>query len=359
MNSHGWLSRIVRWRARIAVIAVTFVVVATSVALLAVRSSHAQHTQRATADGPVRIQVNARPIEYFDARDATRRRFGALEFRGGIELTSPYKEFGGLSAFRVTPDGDRFLSLSDKGRWLRGRLVYRDGRLAGVTDAEMAPILAADGRPITALGWYDTESLAEDGGTLYVGLERVNRVLRFDYGRLGLLARGQPIALPPEIAKLPNNRGLECLVVIPKPLADAGTLIAISERGLDAAGNIKGFLIGGQHPGTFSVKRSDDFDVTDCAIGPAGDLFVLERRFSWTAGVAMRVRMVPLANVQPGATVDGKTLIVADMGYQIDNMEGLSLHRDKAGDTVLTMISDDNFSFVQRTILLQFTLLGE
>jgi hypothetical protein len=27
------------------------------------------------------------------------------------------------------------------------------------------------------------------------------------------------------------------------------------------------------------------------------------------------------------------------------------------GDTVLTMVSDDNFSLIQRTLLLQFTLL--
>jgi hypothetical protein len=331
------------------------------VGVLATAASFAQHhsSRPPQLEAPVRVEISSRPIEFFESRDPTRRRFGALEFRGGIELTSSYKEFGGISALRVAADGERFISVSDKGRWLRGRFVYREGRLAGIADAEMAPVLAADGRPITARGWYDTEALADDGGTLYVGLERVNRILRFDYGRSGLLARGHPVTLPPEIARLPNNRGMECLVVIPKPLPDAGTLLAISERALDAAGNIKGFMIAGPHPGTFSVKRTDDFDVTDCAIGPSGDLFVLERRFSWAAGVAMRVRMIALATVQPGATVDGKTLISADMGYQIDNMEGLAVHRDRAGDTVLTMISDDNFSFVQRTVLLQFTLAGE
>ena len=44
------------------------------------------------------------------------------------------------------------------------------------------------------------------------------------------------------------------------------------------------------------------------------------------------------------------------MGSQIDNMEGLSVHRDAAGALVLTLISDDNFSLLQRTVLLQFTL---
>jgi hypothetical protein len=49
-------------------------------------------------------------------------------------------------------------------------------------------------------------------------------------------------------------------------------------------------------------------------------------------------------------------LFEADMGYQIDNMEALSVHRAAGGQLVLTLISDDNFAMIQRTILLQFTL---
>ena len=71
----------------------------------------------------------------------------------------------------------------------------------------------------------------------------------------------------------------------------------------------------------------------------------------------MRIRRVPLAALAPGATVDGPTLIDADMGYQIDNMEGLSVHRDATGEIMLTLMSDDNFSALQRTILLQFRLV--
>jgi hypothetical protein len=37
-------------------------------------------------------------------------------------------------------------------------------------------------------------------------------------------------------------------------------------------------------------------------------------------------------------------------------MEGLSVHRLPGGEVVLTLVSDDNFSVLQRTLLLQFTL---
>jgi hypothetical protein len=313
----------------------------------------------AHAEAPAKVTIQARPIEAFDSRDAQRRDFGRLRFRGGLELSANHKQFGGVSAIRVASNGSNFLALTDRGFWLRGKLTYRGEAPSGIVDAEIAPMLYSDGRPITARGWYDAEALAEDGGFAYVALERVHRILKFDTGKRGLLARGTLVPVPPEMGKLPANKGIECLLVAPRGAPQAGALIAISERGLDAAGNIRGFLIGGPKPGLFAVRPSDDFDITDCALTPGGSLLILERHFSWRRGVAMRIRSVPLAEALPGAVLEGEVLITADMGYQIDNMEGLSVHRAANGDLVLTLISDDNFSMIQRTILLQFTLLGE
>jgi hypothetical protein len=311
------------------------------------------------SDGGLRIDVRAEVIEAFEIRDPSRIRFGVLEFRGGLILSSPSRNFGGLSALRVSPDGAHFLSLSDKGHWFRGRIVYRNGRPAGLEDVETAPLLGTDGRPLAARGWFDSESLAEDNGTVYVGIERVNQIVRFDFGKDGLRARGVPIAVPPEVRRLPYNKGLECLAVPPRGQPLAGTLIAISERGLDGQGNLRAFLIGGQNPGSFFVRRTDDFDISDCTTTPRGDLLILERRFSWTAGIAMRIRRLSLAQIKPGALMDGPELIFADMGFQIDNMEGIAVHRATNGELVLTLISDDNFSAIQRNLLLQFTLPGE
>lgn len=309
------------------------------------------------------IEIHATAIESFDSREPARTSFGKLIFRGGLVLEAADRHFGGLSALRVAPDGQNFLALSDKGYWLRGRIVYRDRRPIAITAAEMAPVLGPDGRPLNRRGWYDTEALADDDGVVYVAIERVNEIVRFDYAEDGLRARGQPIAVPPAMKTLPYNKSLECLAVAPKDLAPkgappAGTLIAISERGLDARGNLLGFLIG-PTGGTFTLKRTDEFDVSDCTVTPRGNFLVLERRFSWMRGIAMRIRSVPLATLKPGALVDGRELIFADMSHQIDNMEGLSVHRAADGSLVLTMVSDDNFSPLQRTLLLQFTLVGE
>ena len=58
------------------------------------------------------------------------------------------------------------------------------------------------------------------------------------------------------------------------------------------------------------------------------------------------------------APLIGETLIdVVANSHEIDNMEGLGVHVDAAGATILTLISDDNFNhLLQRTVLLQFAL---
>src|SRR5262245_44390971 len=169
-------------------------------------------------DPPVAIEVTARPLAGFEVRDSLRRQFGLLEFRGGLVLSSSFRHFGGLSGLRVQADGARFIALTDKGWWFRGRLIYDGVRPAGIAETEMAPMLGADGRTLASRGWYDTESLTQDGGTLYVSIERVNQIVRFNYGKEGLLARGVPIAVPAGLKSLPNNKGLEALVIVPKGL---------------------------------------------------------------------------------------------------------------------------------------------
>jgi len=168
-------------------------------------------------------------------------------------------------------------------------------------------------------------------------------------------SRGTVLPLPPRAHKLPFNKGIEALAVVPKDLPRAGTLIAISERGLDHNGNLIAFLLLTPLPGQFSVRRTGDFDVSDAVLLASGDLLVLERKFSLFSGLYVRIRRIPLETIVPGALVDGPTIFKADLSQEIDNMEGIDAHLTEEGDTVLTMVSDDNFSAFQRTLLLQFT----
>jgi hypothetical protein len=306
---------------------------------------------------PVSIEVNARAIASFDPADHSHVRFGSLQYRSGLVLTSPFPGFGGLSGLRLDAKGERFISFSDKGSWFTGRILYQGSEMTGLADVEAAPMLGPDGRPITTRGWFDSESIALDGSFVYIGLERVNMVLRFDFSKDFTRALAEVVPMPSAVKKLPFNRGLEALVMVPKGLPLAGTLIALSERGLDRDGNLIAFLVGGPTPGQFSVRRTDSFDISDATLLPSGELLVLERKFSLANGVGIRIRRIPLTSLAPGAVVGGPSIFEADLDDEIDNMEGIDAHITPEGETVLTMVSDDNFSLIQRTLLLQFTLV--
>ena len=310
-----------------------------------------------TVRAPVSIEVEASPIPSFDTRDRSHTQFGQLRYRSGLILTSKYRNFGGLSGIRLDAKGEGFVAISDQGNWFTGKIAYNGSAMVGVADVETAPMLGADGRAITARGWYDSESIAVDGPTVYVGLERVHQILKFDFGRDGVLARGEVLPQPPGMRKLPSNGSLESLVFGRKGSALAGKLVAISERGLDPAGNIIAWLIGGNAPAVFSVRRTDSYDISDAAQLTTGDLLVLERKLSLMGGAGIRIRRIAQASIIAGATVDGPSIFDADLGHEIDNFEGLDVHVTEEGDTVLTLVSDDNFSMLQRTLLMQFTLV--
>ena len=100
----------------------------------------------------------------------------------------------------------------------------------------------------------------------------------------------------------------------------------------------------------------DGFDVTDAAPLPDGGLVVLERRFRFSEGVKMRIRRIDARELKRGALIAGEVLLEANDSLNIDNMEGIAAHRGASGEIVLTLITDDNFSPLQRTLIYQFEL---
>lgn len=308
---------------------------------------------------PVDIEIRSFPINAFTPREAEKTQFGAFEYRGGLELQSDYRGFGGLSSLRMDATGQRLTAISDQGQWLTAKIDMEGQRLSGLSQARMAAVLGPGGRPLAQTGNWDTEALWIEGGTAWIGVERTHRIFRFDtFGREGVLARGNPTPVPMGSDRMPSNRGIEALGLLPRPSPLAGTLLAISERALNPAGDIRGFLIGQGPAREIFVKRTNDFDVTDLAFLPGGDVLLLERWFSAWRGVAFRIRRIDLATIRAGATLDGPIILSADMSSQIDNMEGIAVHRNGEGETIVTIVSDNNFSFLQRTLMLQFAYRG-
>jgi hypothetical protein len=163
--------------------------------------------------------------------------------------------------------------------------------------------------------------------------------------------------MPAEAARMPTNQGLEAVAVVQAgPLK--GSVVAFAERFTRGSGYHTGWVWVSGTPQRFQLQDVDGFDITDAAGLPDGGLLVLERYFRWTAGVHMRIRRLAPGEIKPGARLRGEVVFQADSSYEIDNMEGLAVHRGARGETVVSLISDDNFNRVlQRTVFLQFTLI--
>lgn len=308
------------------------------------------------------IVVNAEPVTSF-VRDGPDRRLGKLTFVGGVVLTSPSAYFGGWSGLLVDDDAKSFFALSDTGVWMTGTLTYAGKRPTGVTNARLGPLLNPSGRPIARSRDRDSESIALEGGTfqhgsVLIGFEDRHRIERYSLSPTGVRAANVALKLPAAAARMDPNKGFEALTIL-KGGPYKGWPIAFSERLYDSARNHTGWLWTKDGPQTIHLKNVGDFDITDIASLEDGTLFVLERRFRWLEGVKMRLIRVAPEALALDHTIEGETLIEADMNDNIDNMEGLAVTRLHSGDVLITMISDDNFDpLIQRTILLQFLLNG-
>lgn len=310
---------------------------------------------------PATVKVSAHPIRALISDG--RVRVGHLEFRGGLVLTADNKDFGGISGLTIDAHGETFLALTDRGHWLRGRIVADGDTPTGLADVVIAPMLGADGRPLTKQGRGDTESLARTPDGYAVGIERKQEIWSFR-GADPLDVRGRRIASGGPLARLGYNQGIEALAWLPGKdgatvrRAGKGTLVAVAEKSPSDENALPGYLVTGGKLASFTIVRHPDFDATDLAIAPDGSAYLLERRFTWATGVGMRVRRFPASEIRPGAVIDGEIIFTADRSAQIDNMEALAIHVNAAGETILTVMSDDNFSPLQRTLLLRFAVVG-
>lgn len=307
----------------------------------------------------VEFTVKSRPIAEFRI-GSTEQRFGPLEFAGGLEMIGSSQHFGAWSAIDLGDNQSDFAGVLDTGFFISGRIERdNDHRPIGLTAVSLDEMTGADGAIIGQKWKVDAEGLAVSGDHLFVSFERAHRIS--DYrrnadGSFSLLSEAAP---PVPLYELRDNRGFEGIALAPASTAFPGALVGVSEKSLDKAGNIMAFVR--KTDGSsfeFSVKRTGDYDVTDIAFLPDGDLVVLERLFSISQGIGMRLRQISASDITKGATVDGAILLDANMLNQIDNMEGLNITTDADGTPRLTIVSDDNHSLLQRNLLLEFRLVG-
>lgn len=304
------------------------------------------------------LAVKSTVIPRFDPKSADGRT-GTLRYLGGFSYSSTDPRLEGVSAFRLQGGRTHFLSITDTGYWFSATIERdADGRPIGFADAEMAPILNEVGKPqVSRKGLADAEGMAIDGDRVLVSFEQRHRIAAYADPASPFDSRAQGVRQPIPLEELRTNQGIETIAVAPAGAPGGKRTVIVSELSLDADGNLFAGILG-PGGGVFKVKREEPWSVTDGAFLPGGDLLLLERRYQGFGRIGMRIRRLPGSAIKPGALVDGPVLMEAGTAQEIDNMEGLDVSVAPDGTTVVSLVSDDNGSFFQRNLYLEFALEG-
>lgn len=267
----------------------------------------------------------------------------AARFLSSYHWTQDRDAFGGYSAILLAPDGSGFVLLSDRAHLIEGTIFRHGDRIIGVRSTEIAPLDFPDDL-FAKTPKRDTEGMARDRqGRLYLSLENANRVIRREED-------GRWSALPahPAIDALPSNRGLEALAI---GQDDAVYAIPEMSDGLQEPFPVFRYREGAGWDQPMSITRSDGFLPVGADIGPDGRLYVLERGFGGF-GFFSRVRRFDLTAT---GAAEGETLMTSATRRH-DNLEGLAVWQAPDGTVRLTMVSDDNFQFFQKTEIVEYAV---
>jgi hypothetical protein len=257
------------------------------------------------------------------------------------------------------------MAVSDCGSSLTAEMRFdARGFLSDLVEARLAGLTGPDGRALGS-GEVDAESLARlPDGSFVVGFEGHPRLWRYGPGGDPLSGAPQALALPPEVALLPSNQGLETIVALA-----GGRLLLIAEGASGRPASAPAWLQTGsgwqrtEYPLFYSEDApAQPFRPTDAALLPSGDIVVLERRYP---PLAVRLRQVAVSRFEAGGDLAGVEMARIGPPLTLDNFEGLDVNVSPGGKTRLYLISDDNDCVKgghrkgtsrQRTLLLAFEI---
>lgn len=299
--------------------------------------------------GVSRMEVTATPLEQPAGK------LGALEYLGGYVLNADSPDFGGLSGLRALPDG-ALLMVSDAAHWvsLRTKRAH-DGRIIGFGEGVIAPILDDGGHKLTKKTG-DSEALDVSEGHAWVAYEGDTRIERFDGPftsdpATAIAARPAERLSLATLGPVPENGGPEAMIRL-----QGGGLLVISEEGKGPGGGAAALLrLQGQPDLRFGVLTSADFKPTELALLDANTALLLTRRYIPLIGVSAEISRLSLKEIRTNAAVRPVVLARLETPFPVDNMEGMTVERIE-GHAVITLVSDDNFNPLQRTLLLQFAI---
>ncbi len=274
---------------------------------------------------------------------------GPLAFRGGFHLTGDLASFGGLSGLAVMRSGS-LLSVSDQGAFVW--IALEDDAITPTGSGSLGFLLDAEGGQLSGKRAGDAEGLAlGPEGLALVSFERDHRVLAYDLEGCGAAARGALVTSVSDRADgftIRDNGGMEALA-----LTDAGSLLVATET--EKADGLAGFdrIEAGAGP-DFDGALPTPGGLALTGMDVLGDtLFSVHRNFMPGFGNTIAIARARLTGA---GEPEGFEVLAELRPPSVDNFEAIAARALPEGGTRLYLLSDDNFSDRQRTLLFVFDL---
>lgn len=283
-----------------------------------------------------------------DESDPAREEVGDLIYRGGVVIEPGEEGIGGISGLEWHED--RLYAVSDDGHWLTIQPDEIDGRLIDVLELSRGELQDERGKPLKGKDDSDAEAITylPDDGAWLVAFERDHRIWLYrnlDGAAQATTGRADMSRFIEVVAGAEANQGIETLAV------GAATGLACAERDATQRHNCVHASMGGivsfSLPAPEPVAEHGGAPV-DAACTAQDTCFVLFR--SYREGEGNRAAIVSF-----GPEQEPEVLATLLPPLTLDNFEGIAV-REQYGKTWLYIVSDNNFSDSQRTLLMKFEI---
>lgn len=287
------------------------------------------------------IAIQTSPVA-LDPADPAHTTIGDFTYAGGLAIGSDQtSRLHGLSDLVVEPDG-QILSVSDDGADLFTARLKLDGsgRLAGLTEGALRPLVGPGSQPLQGKAWTDAEGVTRLGnGEILVSFERNHRIWRYPPS-----GPRQPFPVAMPAVTMAENDGIEGLAAAPTVVAD-GYWVGLQPGSIwfcrlqVACDEVKGL-----------PAPPAGYRLSSLTTGPKGELVILHH--SYVPATGSRIIVTIVRDPRGAKRIIGR--LAMGQTLTIDNFEGVAVVERPEGGWRLYLLSDDNFSPSQRTLLLAF-----
>ena len=282
------------------------------------------------------ISIKSHPITW-EKTEATAALLGDLEIASAHVWTSDNPNFGGLSGLLIAEG--KLTAVTDRGMVLTGELEggqLKNGVLTALRDL--------NGKPLKEKADADAESLAAFGSGYIVAFERKHRLLAYQDGI------ASPFAGPKKLSGAASNHGLEAITRL-----NDGRYLLLFEK-TDKEEKTKGWIGSPGKWKRFTYIREDGYRPTGATTLPDGRIIILERYYAFLMGVRARLRLIEPDELRQKTPVKGRLLGEIQGPLPVDNFEAIAATKDEDGHILIHLLSDDNFSALQKTLYLTLRL---